>query len=345
MTQLPLPNFDLPEPGGVDPPAGDSGATKRTKPDDSLEFQSDLELLDAIFDADSPERLNKLAAYIQERKKEKELSQQLTQAVRPGAWRHGQIWRGRYQAEQRLNSIRMILLLRQPVEVEPFIAAIWDRGNPDIRLKAATALGEIGLWYDWASPQIVHVIHALKIALRHQFPDIRKAAAEALGKLSAWEAADTLMRRLEIEKVDEVREAVALALGALHKADAVLALLDSYESGELDYDVCLDALLKMGDEAVETLISVVRRWNVRLISRHLAADALGRIKNPAALEPLQIILTRPHEPEDMRIAAAEALGRLGGSEALTTLRWIYHEPWASKELLAAVEKSMKRLSK
>lgn len=343
MTDLPHPSSDAPSPDsaqrGTDHPGKAPHASSK---ESENRTPVDSELLDEIIDANSHEELEKLARRINEQRLVEAVAPDLARIVRPGTrrWLLG----GRYSVEQRKNAIRMIRLLRQPVDAEPFIATIWDR-DADLRLEAANTLGEIGMWVDWASPTMAHIIHALKIALRHRYPEIRQASAHALGRLSAWEATDALTKRLEIEKNPNVRDAVALALSRLSGADAVFPLIDSYEEGELDYAVCLDALVNLGDRAVEPLISVVRRWNVRLISRQIAADALGRIGSPAALEPLMVILQRTHEPEDVRIYAARAIGQLGKPEVIQTLRWVYHEPGAGKELVKALEEAIERLDK
>jgi HEAT repeat protein len=236
----------------------------------------------------------------------------------------------------------MIRLLQQPVEVAPVIAAIWDR-EPSIRVDATETLAVIGWWLDWSSPRMQHIVHALKIALRHHTPDVRRAAALGLARLSAYEATEALAARLEVEQEPDVRQAVALALGALSDAGAVFPLLDSYEAEEITRDVCYEALLALGRRAVEPLIGVVRRWNVRVVSRQIAAEALGELGDPAAVEPLTVILGRPHEPLDIRTAAAISLGKLGSRSALPMLAWVRREWGLEAALRRVVEETITRI--
>lgn len=330
------------------PQAGSGGAAptrppsaRQAPPVDDL---SPSKLLKTILSANSQETLARIASQIQQAHLSQAVARSLAPISHPRARQPllGGLWRGRYPVEARKNALRMIWLLQQPVDVEPIIAAIWDR-NAEIRLVAVNTLGQIGLWLDWSAPQMAHIIHALKIALRHHFPEIRRAAALVLARLSAWEATDALAERLEIEQHPGVREAVALALGTLSSAEAVFPLLDAYEAGEITDEVCMEALLKLGEDAVEPLISVVRRWNVRVISRRIASEALGLIGHASAVDPLLIILSRPHEPVEMRIAAARALAKLGSRSALPMLHWVRREWQIDRALLTVIDQVIGQL--
>ncbi len=319
--------------------------SEQTSTSDQPPPESDTDLFEAIINAASPERLSILASQAGRENRAQTVAQNLAVIVHPrsqrsllGRLRGG----GRYSVSQRRNAIAMIRLLRQPVDVEPFIAAIWDR-NALIRLEATEALGEIGLWLDWASSQMARIVHALTIALRHRYAEIRQAAALAVARISAWEATDALFQRLEVEKDPAVRETVALALGVLSSAEAVFPLLDSFENEEIEREVCLDALARLDQGAVEPLISVLRRWNVRAVSRAIAAEALGLFGQELAFEHLMIVLERPHEPEDVRIAAARALGQLGDSAAILPLWRIRQEPGIGLALAQALDEALARL--
>lgn len=321
-TQLPLPM-------GL---SDDEPPPEKETAREPVQFTPGDDIIEAILTA-SADALPRLVEHIKEPQK---VAKELVELIGPKARRPtlGGLWREKYTTKERLNALRMIQMLKQPVEVEPIISAIWDRDGL-IRLAAVETLSRIGLRLDWSSPLVQHIIHALKIALRHHYADIRRASALTLAQLSAWEATEALADRLEVEKNDDVRQAVALALGSLSDASAVLPLLDSYESGEITAYVCLESLLTMGKRAVEPLISVVRRWNVRFISRQIAAEALGELGDPAAVESLVIILGRPHEPIEIRIAAATALHKLGDSSALPMLYWVRRE-WGLEASLRKV---------
>jgi HEAT repeat protein len=168
-------------------------------------------------------------------------------------------------------------------------------------------------------------------------------AAYSLGKMSAWEATDALIARLDEETDEAVREEVALALGRLKDADAVTVLLESYEAGEIEREVCLNALLRMEASAAEALISVASRWNVALTSRLLAVEALTALRPPEAVEPLSIILERPHEPDALRAAVADALAALGDPEALPAVEAAAADPNAAPEVHAAARRALTQL--
>lgn len=73
-----------------------------------------------------------------------------------------------------------------------------------------------------------------------------------------------------------------------------------------------------GDEAVKTLIMVVRNPNEDLIVRGRAALMLGYIGDARAVEPLIEALSAPGYQTPLH--AAEALGRIGDPRAIEPLR-------------------------
>jgi HEAT repeat protein len=81
----------------------------------------------------------------------------------------------------------------------------------------------------------------------------------------------------------------------------------------------------MGQPAAEPLLGVVRRWNIRVVSRALAADVLAHLGTKEAVEPLIVIMGRPHEHEVVRVAAARALGVLGDRAAIPALEAVGRE--------------------
>lgn len=338
--QLPLLGLDATAPQPSPEPSQPLSAPAEARPEPSGDLPDYL--YRAILAADSQKELQTLADQIKARNIARRVAGRLAQLAHPkaaGGPLGRLLGRGATQKE-RLNALHTLNLLQQPVDVQPVIAAIYDRRYGPVRVAATETLGEIGQWVDWGTPLAAHIVHALSIAARHQMTDVRIAAARALGRLPVGLAEAALIKRMEVEKNPRVRDVVALSLGSLHSADAVNALLASFEAGEIPYDVAMEALLKLGDAAAEPLISTVRRWNVRLVSRELAAMALATMKSPGALETLLEIVRRPHEPEDMRIAAVRALRLLGNLNASPVLWGVYREPTLSDGLRRVIKETI-----
>jgi HEAT repeat protein len=158
--------------------------------------------------------------------------------------------------------------------VEPLLTALKDE-NSEVRLAAARALGEIG------DPQAVEPLLA---ALKDQHSSVRRAAAEALGRISDVRAVESLPAALKNALKDEdrdVRRAAAKALAQQIKG-------------------------------VEYLMSALtdRPW----MAREAAAEMLGEIKDPRAVEPLRAVLK--DEEGSVRRAAVKALVQIKGMEHL-----------------------------
>ncbi len=247
------------------------------------------------------------------------MARALAACVRPRARRPGRLFGGGYSIRERLNALAMIRLLQRPVDVLPLVEAIYDLHRPEIWGHAAATMGEVGLWLDWSSPQMAHLTHAFQIMLRHPDASVRCSAARYLGELSSYEAIEALQKRLRVEEAREVRTAIVLALSQLDEARGVLTLLDAQDRGEVSHDDCLAALARVGRRAVEPLLGVLRRRDVRLNSRVIAAEALGIIGDPRAVEPLIEIVERQHESVNVMRAAAQSLGRIGDVRALEPL--------------------------
>ncbi len=178
--------------------------------------------------------------------------------------------------------------------VEPLIAALKDT-DAAVRCAAVTALGWI------ADPRAVKpVIRCLQDADE----SCRCAAVRALGLLRSPAALKPLARAVA-DPSSEVRRQAAEALGAL--GDPVAA----------------DLLLDVMHDAAEPLEV-----------RAAAARALGHLRIPQVLPPLQALLKSP-EPL-LRAAAIEALGRLNFARTYRLLApLLWREPERSVRHAAA----------
>lgn len=211
--------------------------------------------------------------------------------------------------------------------------------SPDQRGRATQLLALLA-WNGWKVQPGGYEIRGLTEALKHEEPIIRMDAALGLGKLQATDALDALLARLNEDDDLEVRQAIAAALSALALPDVVQPVLEAYEADLLPYDICYDALFALGKTALEPLLGVMKRWNKRVVSRALAADLLGVMGAQDAYPSLIRIIDRPHEHPDVRVAAAQALGRLGDPAAISPLQQVYTEYDVPRALLRAVDEAI-----
>jgi HEAT repeat protein len=178
------------------------------------------------------------------------------------------------------------------------------------------------------------VLPALVAALREDPEEVvREAAANSLGRLAA-KARDSdegkrfapvregLTQALAVDKSGRVRAAAAGALGKLNpelarESVAVLAAALADPVSEVR-GAAADSLRRLGKEAAparSALEKLVQDRDADPLARVQAAQALGRIAEPASLPVLRDTLADVKAPTDLRVAAAEALAALGPSAA------------------------------
>ena len=68
----------------------------------------------------------------------------------------------------------------------------------------------------------------------------------------------------------------------------------------------MEALIKLGEKAVDPLITELSSEDIRIKTEVI--DALGEIGNATAIEPLKALLS--DEREDIRKRAADAIGKI-----------------------------------
>ena len=177
--------------------------------------------------------------------------------------------------------------------------------------KVVKALGSIG-----DSRAVEPLIEALEDKERY----VRYNAADALGKISDKRAVEPLIKALE-DKDQYVREIAADALVKIGNG-AVEPLIKTLENKDKGGYVCYsaaDALGKIGDKrAIEPLIKLLRieKWEFNDPSRFHCVDHLVAI-GKSAVEPL--IKALEDEDEDVRYYAADALGKIGDKRAVEPL--------------------------
>jgi HEAT repeat protein len=126
---------------------------------------------------------------------------------------------------------------------------------------------------------------------------------------------ESLIRRLYDEDED-VRNATIVALGERgESAVEPLIFFLNREDEDVDFRLAVgQALGEIGEPAIDSLIMALQEEDTRFI----AAEALGTIGDPVAVEPLLMALE--DEDGDVRCAAAAALGEIGDPAAVESLR-------------------------
>jgi HEAT repeat protein len=206
------------------------------------------------------------------------------------------------------------LMSHKPEELEaavrPAMAAL-DSQEPYVQVGGCALLGHIGR-ASWGAPQ------KLGSLLASEHEDVAVAAAEALGSFeNAW-LAPILMRRLVDEKRQRVQVAIISALGKqkdpLSGRPLVRLLADEREGvrgaaaralGQIRYVEATRALIRMARE------------DAGVQARSEAIEALGRIRDPAALDALLEGLADKHLW--VRRVSIRALGQLARPEAIDPL--------------------------
>jgi HEAT repeat protein len=168
----------------------------------------------------------------------------------------------------------------------------------DVQYGAAEALGEIG-----DSGAVEPLIAALK---NDAYSGVRWKAAEALSKIGA-PAVEALIGALSHDD-DDVRWKAAIALGEIGDRRAVepLIILLCDEDRFVKSHAAL-ALGAIGEPAVNPLLRALREGDGNL--RWGAAIALGKIRDPRAIEPLIQALADKYE--NVRAESASSLATMG----------------------------------
>jgi len=177
----------------------------------------------------------------------------------------------------------------------------------DVKYGAAEALGEM---------RDNRAVEPLVTALKNdEFSGVRWKAAEALSKIGA-PAVAALIGALRHDD-DDVRWKAAIALGEIGDPRAIepLILLLCDEDRFVKSHAAL-ALGAIGEPAVNPLLRALREGDGNL--RWGAAIALGKIRDPRAIEPLIEALADKYE--NVRAESASSLAALG-KPALGPLLW------------------------
>lgn len=156
-------------------------------------------------------------------------------------------------------------------------------------------------------------LHAL--LLKGDLP-VRVATLAALSSLKDTEAVEPIVALLH-DPAERIRREAAVSLGKLGEPRAASALAPMLSDPLFSIRVpAARALGKLGKEGAAALRSALTQGDFKV--RGLAAETLGKVGDPAALDDVAALLGDPVPA--VRAYAAEALGRLERPEALPRLR-------------------------
>ena len=196
------------------------------------------------------------------------------------------------------------------VEIEQLIEDLKDKDSK-VRKDAAEDLGNIG---DSLA------VDPLIEALRDENSFVRQNAAKALGQIKDVKAVEPLIEALG-DKDNDVRKYAAAALGYIGDTKAIKPLIEALKVVDF-YDedareAAMNALVSIGEPAVEPLIEALGDKEIKTGTRCYAAEALGNIGDNRALKPL--IEALGDEETFIKFYAAEALGNIGDNRAVEPL--------------------------
>jgi HEAT repeat protein len=203
--------------------------------------------------------------------------------------------------------------------VIPLILTLDDESS-EVRWKAAEALGNLG---DGDAEE------ALILILENDpDADVRKYAAGSLGKIGGENSVESLIAALN-DKEWPVRKNAVTSLGQIGDERALKPILKSLEDEDTDVKrQSIHALEKMKKSAFKPLLK--KLYDVNWQNRAMAAEALGRIGDKRAVEPLSKALSNSRVRDENRYVrgkAAEALGRIGSAKAVPYLEKALNEKY------------------
>lgn len=203
--------------------------------------------------------------------------------------------------------------------VIPLIEALADETS-DVRAKAAEALGRLG--DNTAEEPLILILD------NDNNSEVRKLAACALGEVGGEDSVETLINALD-DKEWPVRKNAVKSLGKIGDKRALKPLLKALEDEDTDVKrQAIHALEKMKKEAYKPLLKMF--YDVNWQNRSIAAEALGRLGDRRAVEPLSKALSNSRVRDENRYVrgkAAEALGRLGDKKAIPYLEKALNEKY------------------
>ena len=202
--------------------------------------------------------------------------------------------------------------LRDPRAVAPLVSVLRDadRAVREAAIGALTAIGE---------PSVT----TLGLCLSDPQPAVQEAASTVLASIADERVLAPLIAALG-NKDWIVRMHAAKALGRIKNPDSIDPMIPLLQDRvKAVREEATAVLAAAGDEAVPPLLKALTHsdWLVRL---H-AIEALGKMRAPAAVEPLLSLLFNDHDAA-VREDAVRALGLIGDGRAVEFLMVVMKEP-------------------
>jgi HEAT repeat protein len=198
--------------------------------------------------------------------------------------------------------------LKETRNVQGLILALKHR-DPKVQYDAAEALGDLG-----DNRAVEPLATALK---RDEFSGVRWKASEALSKIGA-PAVEVLIGALRHDD-DDVRWKAAIALGEIGDPRAIEPLITLLcDKDRFVKSHAALALGAIGEPAVNPLLGALHEGDGNL--RWGAAIALGKIRDPRAIEPLIRALADKYE--NVRAESASSLAAMGKPALGPLLRFL-----------------------
>lgn len=187
--------------------------------------------------------------------------------------------------------------------VDPLLQSL-NSPDPSVRKGVINVLGTI---------DDLRIIEPLINILRDNDSGVRKTAINALSKIGGLQAVEPIIDAL-VDSESYVRKAAAYALRTLAEKVGDMNLKRLAAAYNRDMEKMLYNLIQSGDSRVVVPIGkVLKEGNWAF--RPAAAEALGRLGNPLAIEPL--IAAISDERGSVRKAAATALFSLYTSKKIS----------------------------
>ena len=205
----------------------------------------------------------------------------------------------------RLQAVKALGLIGDSKATGPVIGRLND-SSEQIRVAAVRAIGEL------RDPRAVQV---LSVAVGDEDKNVAREAVISLGKIGGGAVIDEFVYLLD-KTDDSIQTFIARELAEICDERALDVLLRSLDDSDIDGHA-ITGLVRIGEPAVEKLIALLPEGRARDFVRANAAEALGKIGDLRAVEPLIAVIG--DKDTLLRDKTIEALSRLGDVRAVEPL--------------------------
>lgn len=225
--------------------------------------------------------------------------------------------------EVKESVIRALARLGDSRAVVPLVSKIED-SRPVIRRAVARALGDLG---------DRRAVSALVLALRDSDSSVRGRAIEALGEIGDASVVPSISAVLSEDSASDVRLAAIDALGRLATPEATARLIDAFGRLTDERDALVQALSRVGKEAVPALSHCLTSSE----SRERADGCALALAHVATSDGAALILDAVRRGRVSPDAALVSLGEIGDPVALPlALEFLGHrDPAVRRAALSA----------